>query len=93
MSQTIEPIDDGKVSLDFMIVPSELSEKCYVPDPLTLRIIDPEAIFLTGILGESGRKMVKAGLLFYFKRELGLKLIEKGIAEDAWEQFLRKVKK
>lgn len=69
-----------KVKLQFMIVPEELQNKCYVPNAVKVKIIDPEAIFLTGILGESGRRMVKAGLLFYFEQTLAMKLIQRGIA-------------
>ncbi len=69
-----------KVKLQFMIVPEELKEKCYVKNPVKIKVIDPEAIFLTGILGESGKKMVKAGLMFYFEKELADRLIEKKIA-------------
>lgn len=72
---------DNRVKLKFMIVPTELIERCYVPNRVKVRIVDPEAIFLTGILGESGRRMVKAGLLFYFEERLAKKLIDKGIAE------------
>ena len=68
------------VKLKFMIVPEELAKKCFVPNPVRVKIVDPEAIFLTGILGESGRKMVKAGLLFYFTKPLATRLIKKGIA-------------
>ena len=71
-----------RVKLSFMIVPSELENKCYVPNPVRVKIVDPEAIFLTGILGESGRKMVKAGLEFYFEKKLAMKLIKLGIADE-----------
>ena len=74
-----------RVKLSFMIVPSELENKCYVPNPVRVKIVDPEAIFLTGILGESGRKMVKAGLLFYFEGKLARKLISMGIAQQMKE--------
>lgn len=72
-----------KVKLDFMVVPELLASKAYVPNPVRCRIIDPQAIFLTGILGESGRKLVKAGIEFYFTRLLAEKLISKGIAREA----------
>ena len=65
-----------------MVVPDQLAELAYVPDPVRIKVIDPEAIFLTGLLGESGRKLVKAGVEFYFARELAEKLIEKGIAVE-----------
>ena len=64
-----------------MIVPSELKNKCYVPNAIRLRIVRPEDIFLDGILGQSGRRMVKAGLLFYFTKRLAQRLIKMGVAE------------
>lgn len=70
------------VQLDFMVVPELLSKLAYVPDAIKVRIIDPEAIFLTGLLGESGKKLVKAGIEFYFTRDLAKKLIDKKIAEE-----------
>jgi hypothetical protein len=63
-----------------MVVPELLSKLAYVPNPVRVKIIDPEAIFLTGLLGESGRKLVKAGVEFYFTEPLANKLIEKKIA-------------
>lgn len=71
-----------KVKLNFMIHPNFLRTKCFVPDPILVVITDPEAIFLTGLLGESGRKMVKAGAPFYFTKKLALKLIDKKIAKE-----------
>jgi hypothetical protein len=69
-----------KIKLSFMVVPELLATKAYVEDPIRCKIIDPDAIFLTGILGESGRKLVKAGIEFYFNRKLAQKLISNGIA-------------
>ena len=71
-----------KVKLQFMVDPVELMDKAYVPNPVRVKVVDPEAIFLTGILGESGRKLVEAGVLFYFERKLAMKLIRKGIAKQ-----------
>ena len=71
-----------KVRLEFMVVPELLATKAYVPDPVRCKVIDPDAIFLTGILGESGRKLVAAGIEFYFTRILATKLIEKKIAVE-----------
>ena len=71
-----------KVKLDFMVHPKFLQDSAYVPDPVLLLIVDPEAIFLTGILGESGRRMIKAGAPFYFTRRIARKLIKNGIAEE-----------
>ena len=71
----------NKVELQFMVVPELLAKHAYVPDAVRCRVVDPEAIFLTGILGESGRKLVAAGIEFYFTKTLAEKLISKGIAE------------
>jgi hypothetical protein len=72
-----------KVRLAFMVDPVALAELAYVPNPVKVKIVDPEAIFLMGILGESGRKLVEAGVLFYFEEALAQKLIAKGIAAPA----------
>jgi len=72
-----------KVRLQFMVDPDELNRLAYVPEAIRVKIIDAEAIFLLGILGESGRELVKAGLAFYFEGKLAKKLINKGIAEPA----------
>ena len=63
-----------------MVVPEQLQALAYVPNAVRIKVIDPEAIFLTGLLGESGRKLVKAGVEFYFEKSLAKKLIEKKIA-------------
>lgn len=69
-----------KVKLNFMVVPEQLAKLAYVPNSVRCKIIDPDAIFLTGILGESGRRLVRAGIEFYFTKKLADKLIEKKIA-------------
>ncbi len=80
----------SKVELQFMVVPEELAKLAYVPNAVKVRIVDPEAIFLTGLLGESGRKLVAAGILFYFERSLAEKLIGRGIAEAVREEEPRR---
>jgi hypothetical protein len=65
-----------------MVVPGELQKHAYVPNPVRIKIIDAEAIFLLGILGESGRKLVEAGIEFWFEDKLARKLIRKGIAKE-----------
>ncbi len=70
-----------KVELKFMVVPEFLKTHCYIKHPIKVKIIDPEAIFLTGILGESGRKMVMAGIPFFFEKKLAENLIKKKIAK------------
>ncbi len=42
-----------KVELTFMVVPEFLKSHCYIKNPVKIRVVDPEAIFLTDILGES----------------------------------------
>ena len=74
-----------KTQLDFMVDPDYLRNHAYVPDPVLCVLVDPDAIFLTGILGESGRKLVKGGAEFYFTRPLAEKLIKMGIAREAEE--------
>lgn len=76
----------GKVRLQFAVDVVELATKTYIKDPVRIKVIDPEAIFLTGILGESGRKLVKGGLHFYFERPLAKKLIKMRIAVKAPKQ-------
>lgn len=71
----------NKIKLDFCVDPNFLRDRTIVPKKVKVVIIDPEAIFLTGILGESGRKMVKAGAPFYFTKTIADKLITKGIAK------------
>ena len=41
--------------LQFKVDPDYLRDQTYVKDPVKIKIIDPESIFITGILGESGR--------------------------------------
>lgn len=71
-----------RVKLNFMVVPELLATMAYVPDSVRCKVIDADAIFLTGILGESGRELVKAGIEFYFTRTLAESLIAKGIAVE-----------
>lgn len=77
-----EQSNDSKICLDFMVVPESLRTLAYVPDPVRCKIVDPQAIFLTGILGESGKKLVEGGIEFIFTRSLAEKLIEKKIAVE-----------
>ncbi len=80
--ETEQGPDAGKVQLEFMVVPEELAALAYVPNPVKIRIVNPRLIFLRGILGESGRKLVEAGISFYFEEELAEELIAAGIAEE-----------
>lgn len=71
-----------KVKLNFMVDPIDLTSKAFVPNPVRIVITDPEAVFITGILGESGRKLVMAGARFVFTRSLADKLIRSGFAKE-----------
>lgn len=70
-----------KIKLDFLVDLEEIKEKAEVVDPIKIIFTDPDKIFLTGCFGESGKKMVEAGISFYFTRKLAEKYIEWGIAE------------
>jgi len=70
------------IKLDFRVCPKFLKDNTFIKDPVKVIIVDPQAIFLTGIMGESGRKMVSAGAPFYFTKRLANKLITKGIAKE-----------
>jgi hypothetical protein len=71
-----------KVKLQFKVDPDYLRDHTYVPDPVRLVITDSESIFITGILGESGRRMIKAGAPFIFTRPLAEKLLSHGVAKE-----------
>jgi len=71
------------VRLDFMVDPDALKSKAYVPDPMRVVVTEPESIFITGILGESGRKLVSAGIVFIMTRKLAEDLIRRGVAVEA----------
>lgn len=71
-----------RIRLQFFVDINDVFDKVYIKDPVRVRIIDPEAIFLLGILRESGREMVKKGIHFYFEKNLAKKLIKKGIAVE-----------
>lgn len=62
-----------KIKLQFKVDPDYLRDNTIV--------IDPESIFITGILGESGRRMIRDGAPFIFTRTLAEKLISHGVAK------------
>ncbi len=70
----------NKVILQFKVDPDYLRDCTIVEDPIKIKIIDSESIFITGILGESGRKMIMEGAPFIFTRPLAEKLIKNGVA-------------
>ena len=69
-----------KTKLDFMV--ANIYDIAYIPNPVRVKIINPGAIYLTGMLGESGRKLLKAGAYFYFTRKLADEHIKMGIAKE-----------
>ena len=71
----------GKVKLQFKVDPDWLRDQTEIDNPVRVRVIRPDLLFLTGLLGESGREMVKAGFPFIFEGTLAKELIEKGICE------------
>lgn len=74
---------DRMVRLDFMVDPDALKTRAFVPDPVRVIVTDPASIFITGILGESGRKLVAAGIVFIMTRPLAERLIAHGVAVEA----------
>lgn len=66
--------------LQFKVDPDFLRDKTVVRDPVRIKIVDAESIFITGILGESGRRMIADGATFIFTRSLAEKLIKHGVA-------------
>jgi hypothetical protein len=70
-----------KTILQFKVDPDFLRDCTDVTDPVRIKITAPESIFISGILGESGRKMIADGAPFIFTRSLAEKLIKNGVAE------------
>lgn len=66
--------------LQFKVDPDYLRDNTVVKDPVRIKIIDAESIFITGILGESGRRMIADGAPFIFTKSLAEKLINHGVA-------------
>lgn len=71
----------NSVELDFMVVPKQLAEHAFVTDAVRIHITNCAEMAELGLLGESGIKLARAGLDFYFTRELAYTLIRRGIAE------------
>jgi len=66
--------------LQFKVCPDYLRDCTEIDNPVRIIIVDPESIFITGILGESGRRMIADGAPFIFTRPLAEKLIAHGVA-------------
>jgi len=64
-----------------MVVPEHLEYFGRVKHKVRLRFIDPENSVLNSMLGDSGRKLVRAGAHFYFTKELAKYFIDNKIAE------------
>jgi hypothetical protein len=75
-----------KTILQFKVCPNYLKNNTTVPDPVRIFITDPESIFITGILGESGRRMIADGAPFIFTKALAQKLIDNNVATLAPDQ-------
>ena len=69
-----------KIKLQFMVY--KLEDVAYVPDPVLIRIIKPDNIFITGILGKSGIKLMERGVCFLFEKGLASELIKMGVAKE-----------
>ena len=73
--------DVKRVKLRYRVVPEELRDKTYVSNPVKVRILNSDMLVSMGFLGESGKKMADAGLMFYFEKEDAKKLIRLGLAK------------
>lgn len=69
-----------KISLQFMVVPDALKKYAYVKNPVKVMIIKPKSSLLNKYLGQSGKKLAKLGVSFYFTRQLAKILISKKVA-------------
>ena len=70
----------NRIRLRFRVAPDQLASRTYVPRAVRLVITDPDSIFITGILGESGRRMVSRGFVFEFEKTLANRLIRMKVA-------------
>jgi len=64
----------------------KLEDVAYVPNPILVKIVKPDNIFITGILGKSGIKLMERGVRFLFEKELALELIRMGVAEKSEDE-------
>ena len=71
-----------KLKLRYMVVPEELRENAYVSDPIKIKILNSSVLISMGFLGESGKKLVDAGIPFYFEGKDAKELIRLGIAKE-----------
>ena len=73
-----------KVKLQFMVY--KLEDVAYVPNPVLVKIVKPDNIFITGILGKSGIKLMERGVCFLFEKSLALELIKMRVAKKVKEE-------
>ncbi len=71
----------NKLKLKFRVDPEYLKNNTEVVDAIRIKFINPEKVFVLGILGESGRAMVNDGAIFEFEKEQAEWMIEQKIAE------------
>lgn len=69
-----------KVKLNFRVDPDYLKNNTEVPNAVRIRFINPEKVFVLGLLGESGRTMMMDGAVFEFEKEQAEWMIEQKIA-------------
>jgi hypothetical protein len=72
-----------KIKLKFRVDPDYLKNNTEVVDAIRLKFIDPEKVFVLGLLGESGRTMMLNGAVFEFERGQAEWMIEQKIAVRA----------
>ncbi len=72
-----------KLKLKFRVDPDYLKNNTEVIDAIRIKFIDPEKVFVLGMLGESGRTMMLDGAIFEFEREQAEWMIEQKIAIKA----------
>jgi hypothetical protein len=70
-----------KIKLQFNVDPAWLESRTYVNNPVRVKVLRPDLLFLTGILGESGRAMVLEGFPFIFEGKIAEEYIKLGIFE------------
>ena len=72
-----------KIQLKFRVDPDYLKNNTEVINAIRLKFIDPEKVFVLGLLGESGRTMMLNGAIFEFEKEQAEWMIEQKIAVRA----------
>ena len=64
------------LELNYMVLPDDLKQKAFVRDAVLFQVTDPEHPVLNGILGESGKRLAKAGMRWLFNEKLAKILID-----------------